>query len=119
MTPAAALSIHRAVALEVGLSVEAVTREVARASRIPLAMLVGRSRRARIVRARHLAMRKAHECGSSVLDIASYFDRDASTVSYAINKRSPSDAAHAGPLDAGRARRPTTPTDSGNPVVAR
>lgn len=86
MTASEAISIRRAAVREVGMRVDMVAREVCEATGITLALLAGRSRKARIVRARHLAMRKAYHYGASLGEIAAFFDRDHTTVLYALDK---------------------------------
>lgn len=83
MTAAALHSLRAAIHREVDGLVHDIATTVARETAIPLDRLVGRTRTARIVRARHLAMRVARERGASVLEIGAYFGRDHSSVIHA------------------------------------
>ena len=52
---------------------------------VTLAMLIGRSRIRKVVEARYDCFRRYHEAGFSAAEIGRRFDRDHTTVLYALN----------------------------------
>jgi hypothetical protein len=68
-------------------TLEQIARDVAARTGVPLALVRGRGRTARVVAARHEIWRRAHlEAGMTLEEIGRAFDRDHSTVSYAVTK---------------------------------
>ena len=86
MTPAQ-ITEAQAIAAQPGrAAVMRAIRDVSAQPGVPQSAIMGYDRRPRIVAARHLAIRIAHEAGVSMAEIARVMHRDHTTISHAIRK---------------------------------
>ncbi|QLH13571.1 hypothetical protein HYQ43_04635 [Paracoccus pantotrophus] len=86
MTPAQ-IEEARAIAAQPGrAAVMRAIRDVSAQSGVPVGAIMGHDRRPRIVAARHLAMRVAHDAGVPLAEIGRVMGRDHTSVMHAVRK---------------------------------